>query len=134
MTENTTAPQPHGMEPLPAPMRVMSAQEARRVHDAVRAAARRRQVTASAADEVSYDALAAAGVFLAPDPLDDPDLCTARYLPHDPDEFGPDLLGVWQQCADEPGHDGDDHDTGELNWRDGMPGAIPATTPGGLTR
>ncbi|MEU5547936.1 hypothetical protein AB0G85_37465 [Streptomyces sioyaensis] len=44
------------------------------------------------------------------------------------EEATSDMLGVWQQCGDEAGHDGDEHDNGEFTWADGQPGAIPART------
>ncbi|MGW1666466.1 hypothetical protein [Streptomyces microflavus] len=112
---------------LPEGMRVLSATEMRKVHDAARQAAHRHGVRGHAADEIAYDALAAAGIFNGPSQVD-PDTCTAQYLPHDPDAFGPDMLGVWQQCADDPGHDGR-HDNGEANWSEGAPGSIPPGIP-----
>ncbi|MFD9850547.1 hypothetical protein [Streptomyces parvus] len=79
----------------------------------------------AAAHDALTETLAAVGVFIpAPDP--EPDTCTARYLPHDADEFGPDILGVWQQCEDDPGHEGDRHESGEVSWPDEYPGALPA--------
>lgn len=110
---------------LPEGMRLLTPTERRAVHAAVREAARRHGVGTVAADEISYDALAAAGVFLPPD-APDPDMCTARYLPHWPEEAAGGMLGVWQQCADEPGHDGTDHDSGEFCWSDGDTGTLPA--------
>ncbi|MFH8350226.1 hypothetical protein [Streptomyces sp. NPDC018045] len=110
---------------LPAPLRILTPRQARAVHDAVRAAARRRGVRGEAADEISCDALAAAGIFLPP-PGPAPDTCGARYLPHDAEEFGPELLGQWQQCTDEPGHPGHEHAAGDTEWDDGDPGAVPA--------
>ncbi|ONI48513.1 hypothetical protein [Streptomyces sp. IB2014 011-1] len=108
---------------LPDGMRVLSAAEMRRVHDAASAAARRHGVRGYIAAEIVFDALATAGVFN--EPLSpDPDTCTAQYLPHDPAEFDADTLGVWQQCDEEPGHD-DDHDSGEIGWPEGAPGSLP---------
>ncbi|WP_331718314.1 hypothetical protein [Streptomyces sp. NBC_00134] len=109
---------------LPDGMRVLSHEEMRRVHDAVHAVASRHGVFAPVADEISYDALAAAGIFIQPH-TPEPDECTAMYLPHTADVTA-DMRGVWQQCADEVGHDGDDHDSGEFGWRDGDMGAVPA--------
>ncbi|MGW0786139.1 hypothetical protein [Streptomyces sp. NPDC002913] len=67
------------------------------------------------------------GVFLPPPPPD-PDTCTAQYLPHDPEEYGTDMLGEWQQCTDDPGHAGDYHENGEVGWPEGVPGSRPART------
>ncbi|MFD4021193.1 hypothetical protein [Streptomyces sindenensis] len=97
------------------------------VGDAVRQAARRHGVRGHVAEEIAYDALAAAGVFNEP-PQPEPDTCTAQYLPHDPDAYEPDMLGVWQQCEDDPGHDGR-HDAGEASWPEGAPGSIPPGAP-----
>jgi hypothetical protein len=77
--------------------------------------------------EIVAATLAAAQVF-EPAPEPDPDTCSALYLPHDPEEFGPDALGAWQQCEGQPGHDGTTHDSGEMEWTDAMPGALPART------
>lgn len=111
------------MAPLPDGMRVLSAEEMRRVHDVVHDVARRHRVSGPAADAISFDALAAVGVFIcAPEP--DPGECAALYLPHT-DDVSRGMRGVWQQCADEPGHDGE-HDNGEFTWRDDHPGAVPA--------
>ncbi|MGW2724907.1 hypothetical protein [Streptomyces sp. NPDC001492] len=121
----STNPTPKTPE-LPDGMRVLSHREMRAVHDAVRTSARRAGVRGHLADKIADDTLAAVGVFNQP-PTPDPGECTAQYLPHDADEFGESgLLGVWQQCADEPGHDGDEHDNGEVTWRDTYPGALPA--------
>ncbi|WP_158713521.1 hypothetical protein [Streptomyces sp. NRRL F-525] len=121
----STNPTPESPD-LPDGMRLLSHEEMRAVGDAVRASARRTGVRGHLADEIAYDALAAAGVFNQP-PEPSPDECTALYLPYDAQEFGADgLLGVWQQCGGEPGHDGDEHDNGEVIWHDGRPGAVPA--------
>ncbi|MDX3434408.1 hypothetical protein PV664_37070 [Streptomyces sp. ME01-18a] len=77
------------------------------------------------AHEALAETLAAIGVF-TPAPEPEPDTCTALYLPHDTEEFGPDVFGAWQQCGDDPGHDGTDHDSGEVRWNDLLPGAVPA--------
>ncbi|MEU7230032.1 hypothetical protein [Streptomyces chrestomyceticus] len=111
---------------LPAPMRLLSQPELRAVHDGVRAAARRRGVTGEAADEISFAGLAAAGLFLPP-PAPDPHTCTALYLPHEPGAYVPEMLGQWQQCDDEPGHE-DVHSNGDTEWSDDTPGAVPAGT------
>ncbi|MEU5959261.1 hypothetical protein [Streptomyces sp. NPDC047525] len=110
--------------PLPDGMRVLSDAE----YDAAFKALRGHvdyPAVASPADALT-DTLAAIGVFLPPlDP--EPDTCTALYLPHRADQVTADVLGVWQQCADEPGHDpADVHDSGEFEWRDGDMGAVPA--------
>ncbi|MBH1934122.1 hypothetical protein I5Q34_07405 [Streptomyces sp. AV19] len=78
----------------------------------------------NAAHDVLTETLAAVGLF-APAPEPDLDTCTAQYLPTDIDLFGPDLLGQWQQCTDEPGH-ADHHDSIDLVWGDDSPGALPA--------
>ncbi|MYV63866.1 hypothetical protein GTW37_36700 [Streptomyces sp. SID4931] len=104
-------------------MRVLTAREMRAVRDAAHAAVRRHGVRGHVAEEIAYDALAAAGVFNEP-PQPDPDTCTAQFLPHNSDAFEPDVLGVWQQCEDDPGHDGR-HDSGDTNWLDGAFGSIP---------
>lgn len=115
---------------LPAPYRVLTDEE----YDAAYAAAREaaqgsgQTVPYAVLDEMARAMLAAVGVF-TPAPEPEPDACTAMYLPHDAEEFGPDLLGQWQQCADEAGHDGR-HDNGEVSWRDDLPGALPARTEG----
>lgn len=110
---------------LPEGMRVLSAAEMRAVRDAVHASARRQGVRGHVAEEIAFDSLAAAGVFNQP-PAPDPDTCTAQYLPHDPEQFEADTLGVWQQCQDGPGH-GADHDSGDTSWSDSTPGSLPAT-------
>lgn len=124
MTHATT----HGPR-LPARMRLMPHAEMRLLHDAVRASARRHGVSATVADAISYDALAAAGVFVQP-PAPQPGRCTALYLPYAAAYAGTGLLGMWQQCDDAPGHRGDAHDNGEIAWRDGDMGTVPATIEG----
>lgn len=62
--------------------------------------------------------LAAVGI-LTPPFKPDPDTCTAMFA--DPD-------GDWWQCADDPGHDGKDHDAGDWGWSDDDPDAIPRRT------
>ncbi|MFF4291016.1 hypothetical protein ACFY0R_37835 [Streptomyces sp. NPDC001633] len=119
----STNPTP-ALPQLPDGMRILSHQDMRAVRDAAHAAARRHGVRGHLAEEIAFDALAAAGVFNQP-PEPEPDTCSAMFLPHQREEFTPDMLGVWQQCADEPGHV-DDHDSGNTNWVDGMPGTLPA--------
>uniref|UniRef100_UPI003F4969C4 hypothetical protein n=1 Tax=unclassified Streptomyces TaxID=2593676 RepID=UPI003F4969C4 len=111
-------------------MRILTPPEMRAIHDGVRAAARRHGVSGEAADEIGFDALAAAGLFLPP-PDPDPDTCGALYLPHEIGAFEPDMLGQWQQCEDEPGHPGDEHTSGDTEWDDGRPGAVPAREKAG---
>lgn len=79
----------------------------------------------TAAHGALTETLAAIGVFI-PAPDAEAHTCTARYLPHDAAQFDVDILGVWQQCADDPGHDGTEHDSGDLSWSDEHPGALPA--------
>ncbi|MEU1121848.1 MULTISPECIES: hypothetical protein [unclassified Streptomyces] len=112
---------------LPDGMRVLTREQMRAVHEAVRDAARRHRVDGQTADEISFSALAAAGQFLPP-PDPESDTCSALHLPHQANEVTADVLGVWQQCADEPGHHGHYHesDGGELGWNDGDLGAVPA--------
>ncbi|WP_125264861.1 hypothetical protein [Streptomyces alboflavus] len=112
---------------LPEGMRLLSHEQMRAVHDAVREAARRVGVPGHKADEISYSALAAAGQFVQP-PDPEPDTCTALYLPHQAAAVTADILGVWQQCGDDPGHGGDDHDSGDFGWSDSDTGALPAHT------
>lgn len=89
-------------------------------------------------EELTTAALAAVGVF-EPAPVPEslvPDTCTALYLPHETDLYGPhapdhhrNLLGQWQQCAAAPGHDDDGwHHGPNLSWRDTDPCAVPART------
>lgn len=108
-------------------LRILTDDEYERAYSRLRSAAFRHgsELGASAAQDVLTETLAAADVFL-PAPAPEPQSCTALYLPHDPEQFGPDMLGVWQQCADETGH-GVDHDSGDMSWSDSMPGAVPAT-------
>ncbi|WP_331719465.1 hypothetical protein [Streptomyces sp. NBC_01174] len=110
----------------PSP-RILTDEEYELAYKRLRAAVDRNgsQLGETAAHEVLTETLAAVGVFI-PAPEPEPDTCAALYLPHDIEEFGPDTLGVWQQCADDPGHDGAAHDNGEVTWRDAMPGAVPA--------
>ncbi|MGX1976859.1 hypothetical protein [Streptomyces kronopolitis] len=112
---------------LPDGMRILSHQEMRAVRDAVHAAARRQGIRGHLAEEIAHDALAAAGVFNQP-PEPEPDECTAMFLPHQREQVTSDMLGVWQQCGDAPGHPDDEHDNGEFTWADRMPGALPART------
>ena len=73
-------------------------------------------------------ALAAVGVFPPPPGPEELDTqcCTALFLPHDAEELDAFTLGMWQQCGDDPGHDGPAHDSGEFSWADGGPGTVPA--------
>ncbi|MGW1839620.1 hypothetical protein [Streptomyces sp. NPDC002067] len=116
---------------LPAPYRVLTDAEYDTAYARLTSAAQRHgsRLTAPAAHDALVATLAAAGVFL-PAPEPDPDTCPARFLPYDGEDFGADMHGEWQQCADEPGHDGDSHDSGEIGWSDGAPGALPATAGG----
>ncbi|MFD7539902.1 hypothetical protein [Streptomyces sp. NPDC059819] len=81
-------------------------------------------LTTSAAHEALTETLAAIGVF-TPTPNQGPATCTVLYLPTEPEELDAGTLGVWQQCADESGRDGDEHDSGIMNWSDHLPGAPP---------
>ncbi|MEU1133358.1 hypothetical protein ABZ383_26475 [Streptomyces sp. NPDC005900] len=117
---------PASMVPLPAGMRVLSVEEMRRVHDVVRAAARRHNVTGWQADEISFGALAAVGVFVQP-PAAESGTCTAQFVPHEDNPEAADILGVWQQCGMDVGHDpADGHEGADTGWPDGAPGSIPA--------
>ncbi|MEU5959260.1 hypothetical protein [Streptomyces sp. NPDC047525] len=115
----------HPTVTLPEGMRVMTHEQMRAVHDAVRDAARRVSVWGYKADEISYDALAAAGVFVPP-PAPEPGTCTAQFLPTNAREHGPGTLGVWQACVIEPRHEGSQHTSGTVGWHDSNPGAVPA--------
>jgi hypothetical protein len=112
--------------PLPAPLRILSADEYdAAVKAAVRAA---RSVKRATVAEIANAVLAEVGLFSPPDEPDelDPEFCTSQCLPFDAEEAAAGMLGVWQQCGDEPGHDGNGHDSGEFSWTDGMPGTVPA--------
>jgi hypothetical protein len=93
------------------------------------------------AEEIVSAALAAVGVF-SPIPVPESlePSCTALYLPNVPDQFDASIFGEWQQCADEPGHEGDYHENPDVGWSDGSPGSVPAgaademTTPSGAER
>ncbi len=113
--------------PAPA-VRILTEEEYDAAYDALRGAAYRHgsRLASRAVHEALTESLAVLGVFTPP--IDaDPEYCTALYLPTDPEAFGADMLGHWQQCADEPGHDGDDHDSGNTSWSDGDPNTIPST-------
>lgn len=116
---------------LPAPYRLLTDAEYDAAYARLAEAAHRhgRRLTATGIHEALTEALAVLGVF-NPVPVPDPDGCTAQYLPHDAEEFGPDLLGHWQQCQEDPGHGTTDHDSGDLSWDDGTPGAVPARVEG----
>ncbi|MFF4709578.1 hypothetical protein [Streptomyces sp. NPDC001297] len=112
--------------PLPAPLRILQPDEYdRAVKAGVRAA---RSTGRATVQEITDAVLAELGLFsppIEPDELD-PECCTAQSLPYDPEECDVYTLGQWQQCGDEPGHDGDNHDNGEFGWSDGQPGTVPA--------
>ncbi|MGW2793596.1 hypothetical protein ACWC9H_27205 [Streptomyces sp. NPDC001251] len=113
--------------PAAPAVRILTGDEYRAAFDALRGATHRHgsRLGITAAHEALVETLAALRVFTPPlDP--DPDSCTALYLPTDPDEYDADTLGYWQQCADEPGHDGDDHDSGDASWTDNDPHTRPA--------
>ncbi|MFJ8166520.1 hypothetical protein ACIRBY_37150 [Streptomyces sp. NPDC096136] len=117
-----------GTPPVPA-VRILTKAEYQQAYERMTGSASRSgNRLGRAAYEVLDETLAAIGVF-APAPHPNPDTCTALYLPTDHEEFDRHVFAQWQQCTDEPGHDGDEHDNGEVNWADGMPGAIPATAP-----
>ncbi|TLQ38830.1 hypothetical protein [Streptomyces marianii] len=119
--------------PLPAPLRILDADEYGRAIDAAREAGRRDGVGWKTAEEMAAAALVAAGLF--PPPPDAEELeaecCTALSVAWEAEAVDPHSLGEWNQCGDEPGHDGDDHDNGEFAWSDGMPGTVPARTAEG---
>ncbi|MEU2740936.1 hypothetical protein ABZ656_37745 [Streptomyces sp. NPDC007095] len=81
-------------------------------------------------EEMVTAALAVAGVFTPPPALAslDPECCTALCLPYDAEQFDAEMFGVWQQCGEDPGHDGD-HE-GDVGWADGLPGTMPARPVG----
>lgn len=112
---------------LPEGMRVLSHEDMRAVHGAVREAARQHRVNGASADDITYTVLAVAGCFVQP-PEPDPDTCTALFLPHQREQVTPELLGVWQQCTDDVAHDpADGHNNEAFSWRDGEMGAVPRT-------
>ncbi|MDX2846162.1 hypothetical protein PV377_45865 [Streptomyces ipomoeae] len=112
--------------PLPAPLRILTADEYdRAVKAGVRAA---RSVARATVEEVTDAVLTEFGLFsppIEPDELD-PEFCTAQGLTFDPQTCDAHALGQWHQCGDEPGHVGDIHDNGEFTWRDGQPGTVTA--------
>ncbi|MEV0012879.1 hypothetical protein [Streptomyces sp. NPDC047973] len=110
----------------PPPPRILTEEEYELAYKRLTAAAYRNgsRLGEGAAHDALTETLAAVGVF-TPAPEPEPDTCAALYLPHDIAKFGPDTLGIWQQCGEDPGHDGD-HDNGEMGWGDRMPGAVPA--------
>ncbi|MFE7665605.1 hypothetical protein [Streptomyces celluloflavus] len=85
------------------------------------------QLSSNTAHAALTAALAMIDVY-GPAPEPEPDTCTALYLPTNTEEDGPDILGVWQQCFFEPGHDDADGHESDCGWSDDMPGAIPART------
>ncbi|MEU6332828.1 hypothetical protein ABZ851_37125 [Streptomyces sp. NPDC047049] len=117
--------------PLPAPLRILGDDEYER---AVKAAVRAdRSIGRATAVEIADAVLAEVGLF--PPPLEpaelDSECCTAQCLPFDAETCDAYTFGTWQQCGDEPGHPGDDHDNGEFSWSDGQPGTVPARPAGG---
>jgi hypothetical protein len=76
---------------------------------------RRRILTDPALDAIVSGALAVVGL-LTPPPAPDDDRCTAQFA--DPD-------GEWVQCQEDP-HDSGPHDSGDWQWRDDDPSAVPA--------
>jgi len=112
--------------PLPAPLRILHTDEYDRVVKAgVRAA---RSVERATTLEIAEAVLAEVGLF--PPPVEPADLdsgyCTAQSLPFEAEACDAHSFGQWQQCGDEPGHDGDEHDNGDFSWSDGQPGTMPA--------
>ncbi|MGW3091728.1 hypothetical protein [Streptomyces sp. NPDC001108] len=109
--------------------RILTDEEYDRAYDALRDNGQRLgyQISHTATAEMVFHVLASVGVFL-PAPTPDTDTCTALYLPHDPDEYGAELLGEWQQCEDEPGHEGTFHESGNTGWPEGAAGSVPART------
>lgn len=113
--------------PLPAPLRILDDAEYDQAVTAAREAGRRDNVGTVTAEDMASAALIAVGLFPPPDTEQlDTDCCTAQLLPWESEAVDVNSLGVWQQCGDEPGHDGDDHDNGEFSWSDGQPGTVPA--------
>ncbi|SEF16384.1 hypothetical protein SAMN05428942_7259 [Streptomyces sp. 2112.2] len=114
---------------LPAPYRIATEDEYDRARQTAALIARRygNAIGGAGLDHIVAATLAAVGVF-EPAPEPEPDTCTALYLPHDPEEFGPDIFGIWQQCGHEPGHDPADGHEYDCGWDDDLPGAIPART------
>lgn len=113
--------------PLPAPLRILDADEYGRAVTAAKEAGRRDGVGRTTAEEVASAALLAVGLFSPPPDEDelDADSCTALCVAWEPEAVDPRSLGEWHQCGDEPGHDGDEHDNGEFSWSDGQPGTVP---------
>ncbi|MFJ2110781.1 hypothetical protein ACIOEX_02440 [Streptomyces sp. NPDC087850] len=107
-------------------LRILTTEEYDRAYDRLTSAAYRHgsRLGDIAAHDALTETLAAIGVF-TPAPDIEPFTCTARFVPNDAEQYEPDMLGVWQQCQDEPGHEGTDHDSGDLSWADDMPGALP---------
>ncbi|MGO4747310.1 hypothetical protein AB4212_01465, partial [Streptomyces sp. 2MCAF27] len=114
--------------PLPAPLRILDADEYGRAVHAAREAGRRDAVGRTTAAEMTAAALAAVGLFQPPPDAEelDAECCTALCLAWEAEAVDPHFFGEWNQCGDEPGHDGDDHDNGEFSWSDGLPGTVPA--------
>ncbi|MGA4980055.1 hypothetical protein [Streptomyces cinereoruber] len=111
--------------PLPAPLRILDAEEYLRAVTAARRAGGRDGVGLGTAEEIAAAALISAGLFPPADVEElDAECCTAQCLAWD--AVAPPYLGEWHQCGDEPGHEGADHDNGEFAWSDGQPGTIPA--------
>jgi hypothetical protein len=75
----------------------------------------RHELPDPALDAIVSGALAVVGL-LTPPPAPDDDRCTAQFA--DPD-------GEWVQCQEDP-HDSGPHDSGDWQWRDDDPSAVPA--------
>lgn len=114
--------------PLPAPLRILTDDEYDRAVSAAQGAGRRDRVGGVTATEMADAALIAVGLFPPPpNPTElDTEYCTALCLPWEAEAVDPEWHGQWQQCGDEPGHVGNDHDNGEFGWSDGEPGTLPA--------
>jgi hypothetical protein len=109
----------HPRRPVPASIRRRILTDAEYAHVLRRADAgahqARHEVPGPALDAIVSGALAVVGL-LTPPPETDDDTCTAQFA--DPD-------GEWQQCQQEP-HDGGLHDSGNWQWGDDDPNAVPA--------
>ena len=117
--------------PLPAPLRILDPDAYDRAVTAADVVTRRRGAGGGVVWELTAAILTAVGVFPPPPETDelDAECCTAVFLAWEAEAVDADLLGTWQQCGDEPGHDGIEHDNGDFAWRDGQPGTVPAHTP-----
>lgn len=84
------------------------------------------------AEEMVRAALAVAGVFTPAPALEslDAEYCTALFVPWETEAHAPDYPGEWQQCGDEPGHEGTTHSNGQHAWKDAQPGTLPARMRG----